>query len=154
MGLVLTGCASSQAARLWNHTPFPPQRVMESGNYRAFLVENRQQLARCGGWTGCDVPLFNLAFVYAYPDSPYRNARRARQYADELQSRYPNSPWASQGQMLMAFMHEYSSLEEAQRRLQLELRTREATIRKLRGQLHRSQEIDVEIEKKERELLR
>jgi DNA-binding IclR family transcriptional regulator len=71
-----------------------------------------------------------------------------------LQRQYPQSPWTSQGQVLMAFMDERAAFEETQRRLQAELRSREATIRKLLGQLDRSREIDIEMEKKERELLR
>jgi hypothetical protein len=154
LGVILLGCVPSQGARIWAFTTFPPQQAMESGNYAGFLAENQQQLERCGGWIDCDLPLYNLAFVYAYPESPYRNPQRARRYVEELQSRYPHSPWASQGRLLIAFMNERSFLEEGQRRLRSELRAREAIIRKLRGQLHRSREIDVEIEKKERELLR
>jgi len=154
LGLLLTGCASSETARIWTSESFPPQRVMASGNYAGFLAENQRQLERCGGWIKCDLALYNLAFVYAYPDSPYRDARKARLYVEELQTRYPDSPWTSQGQLLVAFITEQSFLEETQRRLRSELRTREAMIRKLRGQLQRSREIDLEIDKKERELLR
>jgi hypothetical protein len=154
LAFTLMGCVSSSGARYWPSASVAPKQVIETGNYKAFLVENEQQLQRCGGWTDCDVPLFNLVFLHTYPDSPYRNALRARQYGDELRKRYPQSPWAAQGQVLIAFMNECSSLEEAQRRLRVELRTREATIRKLRGQLDRSREIDVEIQKRERELLR
>jgi hypothetical protein len=143
LGLALAGCVS-----------FPPQQVMATRDYKGFLLDNAQQVERCGGWTGCDVALFNLVFVYAYPASPYRDARRARQYVEELQRRYPNSPWTSQGEMLLAFMRECSSLEEARRRLRLELRSREEMIRKLRGQIDRSRDIDIDIDQKERELLR
>jgi hypothetical protein len=59
-----------------------------------------------------------------------------------------------QGQVLLAFMDEQSGSGEAQRRLRAELRSRDAVIRKLREQLNRSREIDIEMEKKERELLR
>ena len=55
---------------------------------------------------------------------------------------------------MLAFLNERVGLEEAQRQLRTDLRTRDAAIRKLRGQLDRSREIDIEIEKKERELLR
>jgi hypothetical protein len=154
LGLVLTSCASAPGARLWTSASFPPQRVMASGDYQGFRRENERQLERCGGWTQCDVALFNLVFVYAYPASPYRNAYRARQFVEELQRQYPDSPWAAQGQMLMAFVHERVSAEEVQQRLRFEIRSRETMIRKLRSQLHRSREIDVEIEEKERELLR
>jgi hypothetical protein len=153
-GLSLTACASSPATLFWSQTAFPPQKVIENGDYRNFLRENQRNLAQCGGWAQCDVTLFNLGFVHAYPQSPYRDLRKARQYLRELHGRFPESPWAAQGQVLLAFTDEQMGLEEAQRRLRADLRTREAAIRKLQGQLNRSREIDLEIEKKERELLR
>jgi hypothetical protein len=152
--LLLTGCASLPTSLFQSQADFPPQRVIENGDYRGFLVENQRNLSACGGWIACDVTLFNLGFVYAYPQSPYRDPRRARQYLRELSRKFPQSPWASQGQVLLAFLNERVGLEEAQRQLRTDLRTRDAAIRKLRGQLDRSREIDIEIEKKERELLR
>jgi hypothetical protein len=154
IGCFLAGCASSPASVFWSQASFPPQKVIESGDYKRFLADNQRNLAGCRGGTACDVTLFNLGFVYAYPQSPYRDPQKARQYLYELRSRYPQSPWTSQGQVLLAFMNEQMSLEEAQRRLRTELRTREVTIRKLQGQLERSRDIDLEMEKKERELLR
>jgi hypothetical protein len=127
---------------------------METGNYESFMTENRRQLEGCGGWIECDLPLFNLGFVYAHPQSPYRDPEKARRYFAELQTRYPESPWAYQGRTLVAFMNQSITLEEARRRLQVEVRTRDATIRRLRDQLSRSREIDIEMDKKERDLLR
>jgi hypothetical protein len=127
---------------------------METGNYKSFLTENQRKLQGCGGWTDCDLHLFNLGFVHAYPQSPFRDPAKARRYFAELQTKYPESPWTHQGQALVAFMNQMETLEETQRRLQAELRTRDATIRKLRDQLSRSREIDIEMQKKERELLR
>src|SRR5262245_5283566 len=152
--VLLTGCASLPTALFQSQPTFPPQKVIENRDYKAFLVENQRNLSACGGWIECDVTLFNLGFVYAYPQSPYRDPQKARKYLRELHSRFPRSPWASQGQMLLVFMNEQVGLEETQRQLRADLRIRDATIRKLRGQLDRSREIDIEIEKKERELLR
>jgi hypothetical protein len=154
VGLCLTGCASSPTSLFQSQAAFPPQKVIQSGDYRSFLAENQRNLSACGGGTACDVTLFNLSFVYAYPQSPYRDPQKARQYLHQLRSRFPQSPWTSQGQVLLAFMNEQVSLEEAQRRLRADLRTRDAAIQKLQGQLNRSREIDIEVEKKERELLR
>jgi hypothetical protein len=154
LGLLLTACASSSTSFPWRDSPFPPQRVIETGNYESFMTENRRQLAGCGGWPECALPLFNLGFAYAYPQSPYRDPEKARRYFAELQTKYPKSPWTYQGQTLMAFMNQTTTLEEARRRLQTEIRTRDATIRKLRGQLSRSREIDLEMEQRERDLLR
>jgi hypothetical protein len=102
----------------------------------------------------CDVTLFNLGFVYAYPQSPYRDPQKARQYLHQLRSKFPQSPWTSQGQMLLAFVNEQARLDEGQRRLRTDLRARDTTIQKLQGQLDRSREIDIDLEKKERELFR
>jgi hypothetical protein len=154
VSLLLTGCASLSTSLFQSQAVFPPQKVIETGDFRGFLMENQRNLSTCGEWIECDITLFNLGFVYAYPRSPYRDPQKARQYLRELHSRFPQSPWASQGQVLLAFMNEQVGLEEAQRQLRTGLRTRDAAIRKLQGQLDRSREIDIEIEKKERELLR
>jgi hypothetical protein len=152
--LLLSGCASLPASLFQSQAAFPPQKVIETGDFRRFLVENQRHLSTCGGWPECDIILFNLGFVYAYPQSPYRDPQKARQYFRELQSRFPQSPWASQGQVLLAFMNAQVGFEEAQRQLRTGLRARDAAIRKLQEQLDRSREIDIEIEKRERELLR
>ena len=154
VSLLLTGCASLSTSLFQSQAVFPPQKVIETGDFRGFLMENQRNLSTCGEWIECDITLFNLGFVYAYPRSPYRDHQKARQYLRELHSRFPQSPWASQGQVLLAFMNEQVGLEEAQRQLRTGLRTRDAAIRKLQGQLDRSRQIDIEIEKKERELLR
>ena len=154
VGLLLTGCTSMPTSLFQSQAAFPPQNAIETGDYRGFLIENQRDLATCGDGTACDVTLFNLGFVYAYPQSPYRDPQKARRYLRELRSRFPQSPWASQGQVLLAFMNEQIGLEEAQRQLRTGLRSRDAAIRKLQGQLDRSREIDIEIEQKERELLR
>jgi hypothetical protein len=154
--LVVVGCACFPAARVQPPPAslFPPQRAMESGKYAEFLAENERALARCKGGTGCDLALFNLGFVYAYSPSPYYNPARALQYFAELGKTYPQSPWAYQGRAWIALLNENLTLEERERQLQGNLRTREATIRGLRAQLNRSRDIDVEMEKRERELLR
>ena len=154
ISLLLTGCASFPTSLLQSQADFPPQKVIANGDYSGFLVENQRNLSVCGGWIACDVTLFNLGFVHAYPQSPYRDPRKARQYLRELDSKFPQSPWASQGQVLLAFLNERVGLEETQRQLRTDLRSRDAALRKLRGQLDRSREIDIEIEKKERQLLR
>ncbi|MBI3797793.1 MAG: hypothetical protein HY268_12605 [Deltaproteobacteria bacterium] len=133
---------------------FPPQRAMESGNYAEFVAENERVVAACGDGTGCEVALFNLGFTYAYSQSPYRNPAKALQYFAELNKRYPQSPWAFQGRAWTALLNENLTLQEKENQLQSNLRTREATIRGLRAQLNRSRDIDVEMEKRERELLR
>jgi hypothetical protein len=152
--LVVGGCSRIARVQPPLAAIFPPQRAMDSGNFAEFLAENERALAGCKGRTGCDVALFNLGFVYAYSQSPYHNPAKALQYFSELSRTYPQSPWAFQGRAWIALLNENLALEEREQQLQGNLRTREATIRSLRAQLNRSRDIDVEMEKRERELLR
>jgi hypothetical protein len=150
---MLAGCASMPSSDKPREA-FPPQQVMEDGNYARFLAENRQLLERCQGSAGCEVALFNLGFVYAYPPSPYHNPGKALQYFDDLIKKYPRTSWAFEGRAWRALLTANLTSEEKRRRLQADLRSKDATIRTLRTQLDRSREIDMEIDKKERELLR
>lgn len=152
--LLLAGCASCPPALDKPQIAFPPQRVMEGSDYARFLAENRQMLERCEGGTGCEVALFNLGFVHAYPQSPYHNPSKAMQYFDDLIKKYPQTPAAFEGRAWRALLTENLTLEEKRRRLQADLRSKDATIRTLRTQMGRSRDIDIEIDKKERELLR
>src|SRR5262249_6577576 len=139
--LMLAGCASMPSFDKSGGT-FPPQQVMEDGNYARFLGENRQKLESCQGGTGCEVALFNLGFVHAYPQSPYHDPRKALQYFDDLIKKYPQTPLAFEGRAWRALLNENLTSEEKRRRLQGDLRSKDAAIRTLRTQLGRSREID------------
>jgi hypothetical protein len=133
---------------------FPPQLVMEHGDYARFVAENQQALGQCAKAVACATALFNLGFVHAYPRSPSYDPAKALQYLGTLHARYPQTPLDMQGQIWVAFIHDKLALEETQRRLQADLRTQEATIRSLQGRLKRARDIDLQIDKKERDLLR
>src|SRR4030095_799612 len=96
MVLMLAGCVSGPVPRrdTRRRGPSPPQQVMEDGNYARFLAENHQLLERCQGGTGCEVALFNLGFVHAYPPSPYHDPSKELQYFDDLIKKYPQTSCA------------------------------------------------------------
>ncbi len=108
---------------------FPPQEVMKDGDFTRFHTVNRQVVERCEHPTRCDVALFNLGFVYAYPHSPYYNPDQALYYFGELVTRYPHTPWAVLGQAWITLLNAQRTVEETGRRLQADLDTKEATIR-------------------------
>ena len=133
---------------------FPPQKVMESGDYAGFLAENQQALIECKGKNLCEVALFNLGFVYAYPKSPYHNQAKGLPYFEELIQKYPQSPWAFQATAWLDVMKKNLTAEDKRRRLQGEMKSKDAAINELKEQIKRSREIDLKIELKERELLK
>jgi hypothetical protein len=134
---------------------FPPQKAMETSRYDEFLKENEKIRQNCE-WEGpgCDVALFNIGFVYAYAESPYHNAAKALSCFEQLINLYPQSPWAFQGKAWRALLTESLAEEENKRKLEADLQSREETIRVLRARLTQSRDIDIEMEKKQRELLR
>jgi hypothetical protein len=133
---------------------FPPQQVVENGNYAEFMAENERALQSCGEGSECGVALFNLGFVYAYAPKPQRDFAKALQYFDELRSKYPQSPYAVQGKVWSTVIAESLALEESQQKLQADLRSKDASIKNLQERLDRSRAIDIEMQKRERELLR
>jgi hypothetical protein len=133
---------------------FPPQKVMESGDYAGFLRENMQALNDCNGTNLCEVALFNLGFSYAYPKSPYYDHAKGLSYFSELIQKYPKSPWAFQATAWIDIMKKNMTSEDRRRRLQGEMKSKDAAINELKEQIRRSREIDLKIEQKERELLK
>lgn len=133
---------------------FPPQVVVETGNYREFVSANEKQVQSCKqGEDGCDVALFNLGFVYAYEASPYRNLDKAAMYFEDLGNRYPESPYALPGKAWRALILERLTLEGDLRTVKTHLRGKDATIRTLQEQLQRLRELEIEMQERERELL-
>ncbi len=133
---------------------FPPQKVMASGDYAGFLAENQKALAECSEQNLCQEPLFNLGFIYAYPKSPYYQPGKGLPYFEELVQRYPESPLAFQATAWLHLMKQHITAEDRRRRLQGEMKSKNAAINELRKQIKRSREIDLKIEQKERELLK
>jgi hypothetical protein len=133
---------------------FPPQKVMESGDYAGFLAENQKGLEECGEKSLCEVPFFNLGFIYAYPKSPYYDPSKGLPYFEELIQKHPQSPWAFQATAWIEIMKKNLTSEDQRRRLQGEMKSKNAAINELKEQIKRSREIDLKIEQKERELLK
>ena len=169
--LFLASCASMPFRFGRNPHNFPPQAVMEHGNYAKFVAENRQTLEGCEGKTTCAVALFNLGFAHAYPQSPYHDPAKALAYLTKLVEDYPQTPWAFRGRAWITLVNQTLTLEAARNQLQAALRAQKATeavcdqlqaalraqkttIRSLEGRLKRSRDIDLRIDQKERELLR
>lgn len=124
-------------ALLNGQRPYPPQEVLEAGDYARFRANNTRFLAQCAGRMGCDVALFNLGFVYAYPQSPYYEPRKALHYFGQLLEQYPQTFWGMQAQGWHALLQENLAAEKAKRRAQATVRAKET--------LRRTQEITARV---------
>ena len=155
----LSGCAS------WGKNEdagavFAPQQVMETKEYQGFLKQNELLLSTCQTEGRCEVPLFNLGFLYAYSKSPYYDRPKALKYFARIVKDYPESPLAYESLVWMDLITENVTLDNKQRELEGQVESRNAaiksknaTIKELRKQMERSRDIDVEMNQKEREIL-
>lgn len=182
--VVLSGCVSSHVkpapGPAW--PLFPPQAVMQSGDYKGFLAQNLAALKSSPKPDQWAVAIFNLCFIYGYPKSPYYDASKALQYISDLVVGAPKSRWAAEAMVwralivkemkainrsrLMARQRLKSKEADLQNRaakekdwqvdrqlLQDEIKSKDEIIKELTRQLKGSRKIDIEIQKKERELL-
>lgn len=155
----LSGCASS-GKKVECGPVFTPQQVMETKDYEGFLKENESLLSTCQTQGGCEVPLFNVGFVYAYSESPYYDRPKALKYYAKIVKDYPKSPLAYESRVWMDLITENVTLDKRQRELKGKVKSKNATIKsknatinELRDQMKRSRDIDVEMGQKEREVL-
>ena len=130
---------------------------MESGDYAAFLAENQETLRDCGsgGASGdpCAAALFNLGFLHAYSRSPYFDRSKALGYFKRAVKNHPKTAWGCQSLGWIDLIEKSVVAEKKRRRLQDELKKKDASIDQLRDRIKRSRDIDEEIDRKERELL-
>ncbi|GLI34294.1 hypothetical protein [Desulforhabdus amnigena] len=130
---------------------FPPQKAMASNDYAAFLEENRKILEDCS--KDCDIALFNVAFVYAFPQSPFYNQSEGLKRLKEVMEKYPESPFAFQARVMTALIENKIVAEKKRSQLKGKLKSKDTKIQKLQKQIERSRAIDLEMDRKERELL-
>ena len=182
--VLISGCVPSHVGPAAGPAPlaFPPQAVLQSGDYKGFVAENSAALKSCSQPDKCAAALFNLCFVYSYPKSPYYDPSRALQYISDLVAGSPKSRWAAEAivwrELIVKEMkginrrgwiaRQRLKSKEADLQndvakeqdwqvdrqiLQDEIKSKDAIISELTKQLKGSQKIEIEMEKKERELL-
>lgn len=100
---LLAGCAPEAKQPIQQVAPqpelFPPQAVMQSGNYAAFLAENSETLKSCDNPEKCTIALFNLSFLYSYAKSPYYDPLVGLKYIEDLIKGAPDSVWTYQARV-------------------------------------------------------
>lgn len=91
---------------------FPPQTVMQTGDYAGFFTENTEALKACQDPDKCTVALFNLAFLHSYSKSPYYDPRKALKYIEDLNTAAPESQWAYQAMVWKGLIEKNMQLQK------------------------------------------
>jgi hypothetical protein len=197
---MIAGCVQSQIQPVQSVVAqppsFPPQTIMQTGDYAGFLKENSEVLKSCKDPDKCAEALFNLSFLYCYSKSPYYDPRKGLKYIDDLIAATPGSAWTFQARVWKDLIEKNMKKQTKKRpareelkakeapesqelpqelpeeaakpaetsqekdwetdrqRLEDEIKSKDDTIKELNRQLQRSRQIDIEMEKKERGLLK
>jgi hypothetical protein len=155
--LMMAGCTSTPV----NHESqvpqvvapvFPPQEVMQSGDYVVFLEKNQAVLKECQDDVQCAMALFNIGFVYAYPQSPLFHRTRGQKAFEELIEKYPQSPWAHEAIVWTELVKKSIASETKRNVLKGKIKSKETTIKELQKQIDEAREMDMEIDRREKEL--
>ena len=127
--ILIAGCEPSHIQPVQSLIPpppplFPPQTVMQTGDYAGSLAENSEALKSCQDPDKCAIALFNLSFLHCYPKSPYYDPPQGLKYIEDLIAAGPGSPWTFQAMV-------WKDLIE--KNMEKKIRKRPATREELKG---------------------
>lgn len=135
------------------------QTLFSRGQYDAAYNENQKILQE--GQGAPDVALFNMGMISAHSANPQKNYARALSSFRTLVKDYPQSQMVEPAKTWIQVLEEYHKLAEEKRILTEEkrilMRERESLVQekqKLKYTTEKSRQVDVEIEKRRREILR
>ncbi len=110
---------------------FPPHETMQNGLYSALLAESQKAALACSEESDCAVALFNLAFLYSYPQSPYYQQSKGLYYLDALIKAYPRNPLSSEARVWKELIKKYMVTEYSKKVLKGELKSKNAALKEL-----------------------
>lgn len=131
---------------------FPPQEVMRNGDYTGFLRGSQANWAECKDDDQCAIAIFSIAFVYAYPSSPYYNLKLGLYYFDELIQKYPQTPWGLQAKVWSDFMKKSIASEKSRYRLKNTIKYKDTTIKDLHKQIEQFEENEANMKEHEKKI--
>ncbi len=114
---------------------FPPHETMQNGLYSALLAESQKAALACSEESDCAVALFNLAFLYSYPQSPYYQQSKGLYYLDALIKAYPKNPLSSEARVWKELIKKYMVTEYSKKVLKGELKSKNAALKELQKQV-------------------
>lgn len=153
----LTGCSSMTNL---SESTLPAERrtafervnlLVSEGQYDTAYNETQKIMKEGAG--APDVALFNLGMISAHSANPKRNYPRALSHFRAVVKEYPQSPLAEPAKTWIQVIEEYQRMSEEKRLL---LKKREALTQereKLKYANEKSRQVDVEVERRRRELL-
>lgn|SRR5512144_2186546 len=154
---VVIGCSTGDRGRISNSAPGP---IVETPtNFETALKQNQAALAEGKGAE--DLALYNIGVILAHPANPKKDQTKAINSFKVLVADYPRSIYAEPSKVWIDVLEQQRKLKEERQKLAEEkrglAREREMFVQerqKLYYENEKSQQLDMEIEKRRRQLRR
>ncbi len=141
IAMCLGGCAvvkSLEAKKETRVCLMRAQRLFEQGDYEGSLRENQKVLSLYKDVPPGDEALFNTAVIYVHAGYSKRDYRKSLDLFMRLGKKFPKSLWGRQAEIWIGIIRENERLHRE--------------VEELNQTLKKSKEVDIEIDKKRKEL--
>ena len=152
--VLLGGCSLGEFPAATELAPAP--LVQTPRNFAAALKQNQDAVRERRG--AQDVALYNIGVIFAHPANPRKDPVKAASSFHALIAEHPRSPYAEQARTWLQVLDHQQKLTEERQKLAEERRAlnRERELlaqerQKLNYASERSQQLDMEIEKRRRQ---
>ena len=143
------GCAMGEFGSTTDSTRGPI--VQTPTNFETALKQNQTALAARRGPP--DVALYNIGVILAHPSNPKRDPAKALYSFRTVVSDYPRSTYVEQSKTWIQVLDQQQKITEEKRSLAREKEILAQERQKLNYANEKSQQLDIEIEKRRRQLL-
>lgn len=148
-GLIVSGCTIAEFGGGSDAARGPI--VTKPANFESALQANQRALAQGKGDE--DLALYNIGVILSHPANPRRDGSKAARAFKTLVVEYPRSPYVDQAKTWIEVLEQQQKLAEEKRML---ARDREMLLeerQRLNYANEKSQQLDMEIEKRRRQSL-
>ena len=145
----VSACTTGEFGSGFNATPGPI--VQTPVNFQAALKYNQAALAKHDG--SDDVALYNIGVIFSHPANPRRDATKASWAFKTLVTEHPRSPYVEQAKTWIEVLEQQQKLAEEKRILAREKEILREERKRLNYANEKSQQLDMDIEKRRRQSL-
>lgn len=139
--LSVVGCVELKPIEVKREIPehfITAQNLIDQGDYEGALQENQKVFLLYDSIPPGDEALFNMGLIYVHYGYPKRDYRRSLDLFKRLVKVFPQSPLAGQAKIWIAILKENERLNKK--------------IQELKTTIKKSKQVDIEIDRKKKEL--
>ena len=88
------------------------QQLLSRGEFEGSLRESQRVVALAKNSAPADAAVFNMGLIYAHPNNPKKDNKRAIGYFNRVIKGYPDSPWVEQSKIWVGVLDGVEKLKQ------------------------------------------